>query len=344
MFDMRKSLLTAFSLLLVAGLYAQNTGIGTLNPQRTFHVGGGMRVDTLAGAGNGFISFNNVGDLIPFSQSGNVLHVLRGDGTWGSPGYQAANNTILISGNLIGGNYQAANNTLLLSGNQISGNYQAANSTLLFSGNQVSGNYQAANNTLLLSGNQISGNYQAGTGINITGNVISSTGNNLWVTDPNGIHNQSGNVGIGTNAEVPYTFLIQQPNYSGTGGGLLLRSADVWHTFFVMTNTTTGLNNSYSFSHGGSLNHEVGPRNFGIVNHNSAKFSLIINGASNNIGIGMNNITNAEAARSRLHVFSGDINIDEIGSGIILKSPNGQCWRITIDNGGNLLRTAITCP
>ncbi len=30
--------------------------------------------------------------------------------------------------------------------------------------------------------------------------------------------------------------------------------------------------------------------------------------------------------------------------GVILKSPNGQCWKITVDNTGNLIRTAITCP
>ena len=58
----------------------------------------------------------------------------------------------------------------------------------------------------------------------------------------------------------------------------------------------------------------------------------------------MNNVTNAEQPKSKLHVFNGDVNVDQIGSGIILKSPNGSCWRVTVDNAGNLVRTAITCP
>jgi hypothetical protein len=47
--------------------------------------------------------------------------------------------------------------------------------------------------------------------------------------------------------------------------------------------------------------------------------------------------------QSRLHVFNGDVNIDEIGSGIIMKSPNGKCWRVTIGNDGGLITTAIAC-
>jgi hypothetical protein len=47
---------------------------------------------------------------------------------------------------------------------------------------------------------------------------------------------------------------------------------------------------------------------------------------------------------SILTVSGGDVNVLDIGSGIIMKSPNGNCWRITIDNSGTLIRTAITCP
>jgi hypothetical protein len=40
----------------------------------------------------------------------------------------------------------------------------------------------------------------------------------------------------------------------------------------------------------------------------------------------------------------GDINIQDIGTGIIMTSPNGQCWRVTINNSGAFVSTAITCP
>ncbi len=47
---------------------------------------------------------------------------------------------------------------------------------------------------------------------------------------------------------------------------------------------------------------------------------------------------------STVTVSGGDVNITDINSGVILKSPNGQCWRVTVDNTGNLVRTSITCP
>jgi hypothetical protein len=50
------------------------------------------------------------------------------------------------------------------------------------------------------------------------------------------------------------------------------------------------------------------------------------------------------SANSNIEVKSGDVSFESIGKGIILKSPNGSCWRVTVDNTGNLVRTAITCP
>jgi hypothetical protein len=57
-----------------------------------------------------------------------------------------------------------------------------------------------------------------------------------------------------------------------------------------------------------------------------------------NLGVG------AIVPRSRLHVNGGDINVESIGSGVIIKSPDSSCWRVTVDNRGNLVTTSITCP
>ncbi len=206
-------------------------------------------------------------------------------------------------------------------------------------------NLIAGNNTVTTNGNVITGNYQAGAGINITGNVISSAANSLWIPDALGIHNQSGSVGIGTNSLASASLTILQQPSGGSTAALQLQSTDVWHTAMTIVNTSDGgSNNRYTFSVGGTSNGEVGYRNFGIINHNLLRFALVVGGSTNNIGIGMVNFAPTDVPRSRLHVFNGDVNIDQIGSGIIMKSPDGQCWRVTVSNTGSFVSTAIACP
>jgi len=41
---------------------------------------------------------------------------------------------------------------------------------------------------------------------------------------------------------------------------------------------------------------------------------------------------------------SGAIQIQTAGEGIILKSPNGTCYKLTVANDGSLTTTAIACP
>ncbi len=48
--------------------------------------------------------------------------------------------------------------------------------------------------------------------------------------------------------------------------------------------------------------------------------------------------------KSKLHVTSGDVYFDDIAQGVLLKSPNGQCWRFRPDNNGVLNGSLITCP
>lgn len=48
--------------------------------------------------------------------------------------------------------------------------------------------------------------------------------------------------------------------------------------------------------------------------------------------------------KARLEVANGDIFISDIDRGIIMKSPDGQCWRGTLNDEGNLRFVAIDCP
>lgn len=67
-------------------------------------------------------------------------------------------------------------------------------------------------------------------------------------------------------------------------------------------------------------------------------FTRLIIRESGNIGVG------TTTPASKLQVSDGDIYIDDINNGVIMKSPNGQCWRYTPDNTGQLVPQAITCP
>jgi hypothetical protein len=58
----------------------------------------------------------------------------------------------------------------------------------------------------------------------------------------------------------------------------------------------------------------------------------------NNIGIGVTD------PGTKLQVRDGDIFLDTIGAGVILKSPDGNCWKMTISNSGTIQSTQVVCP
>lgn len=59
---------------------------------------------------------------------------------------------------------------------------------------------------------------------------------------------------------------------------------------------------------------------------------------SGNFGIGTIN------PNSRLQVENGDVYISSVTSGIIMKSPNGSCWRMTVNDIGVPVFSSISCP
>ena len=57
-----------------------------------------------------------------------------------------------------------------------------------------------------------------------------------------------------------------------------------------------------------------------------------------NLGIG----TLEPAAK--IEVTGGDIYIEDVNKGVIMTSPDGQCWRMTVDNSGAMITTSVSCP
>lgn len=49
-------------------------------------------------------------------------------------------------------------------------------------------------------------------------------------------------------------------------------------------------------------------------------------------------------AKSNLHVADGDIFIEDMNAGIIMKASDGSCWRYQPDTNGVLNGTSVSCP
>lgn len=59
---------------------------------------------------------------------------------------------------------------------------------------------------------------------------------------------------------------------------------------------------------------------------------------TNNVGIGNNN------PKTKLQVSQGDVSLTTTGTGVIMKSPNGNCWKLTVSNTGVVTAVAVPCP
>lgn len=64
---------------------------------------------------------------------------------------------------------------------------------------------------------------------------------------------------------------------------------------------------------------------------------IVIN-QDGNLGIG------TKTPEAKIEIQDGDIYINNSSHGIILKSPDGNCWRVTIDNNGEFQKSQIDCP
>jgi hypothetical protein len=66
--------------------------------------------------------------------------------------------------------------------------------------------------------------------------------------------------------------------------------------------------------------------------------NITINMRSTSIGLGS---TDPKAA---IHITSGDVYLEDATKGVIMKSPDGGCWRMTVNNSGSPVFSRITCP
>ena len=182
-----------------------------------------------------------------------------------------------------------------------------------------------------------------------------------WHINGSDIYYNEGSVGIG----------LSNPNYKLEIKGLV-NSADYKRTFIRLFNNSVGQNSLvnmrlYAGENGAftSLSHmsetytaSPNQADFGQLWTNGAGIMLRASGGiirletslgvkteermridcTGHIGIG------TEEPQTKLQIAQGDLYISDIDRGIIMKSPDGNCWKGTLDNEGVLNFLQIVCP
>jgi hypothetical protein len=184
--------------------------------------------------------------------------------------------------------------------------------------------------TLSLGGTQLGANNNIGT-------LLHTTGGWQW----NRQLNIMGNMGVGFNS--PLHRLQVNGNISFTSRGQKLIFASTPTDSLIFLSRPIGTDGILINANDVYIRSIVTPVQLQTSNtvvvtdlNSIGKFTMDVQ--TNRMGIG------TVTPSSSLTVESGDVEIKDINSGVILRSPNGNCWRVTIDNSGNLLRTAISCP
>ena len=180
-----------------------------------------------------------------------------------------------------------------------------------------------------------------------------SSDSSLWKPKNDNIFYKSGNVGIGTenpssvfqvnrnNSEFRMSDTIgytQLKIYNKTDGiaGIILDASDgdgVGSDYYQIYQDNDLQLNIESMAFANDIVFRTKPGIF----HTPEKESMRLT-KEGDLGIG------TSEPHTKLEITDGDVYINDITKGIIMKSPDGQCWRVTVDNSGNLVSSSTTCP
>jgi hypothetical protein len=148
-------------------------------------------------------------------------------------------------------------------------------------------------------------------------NSSTIVGKNAGFTTVNGPNNAffGFNAGIGT-VNGGNVFVGSMAGQANTGG---------------TSNTGIGFNADV----GANLNFATAIGAGAVVTQSS---SVVLGTTNVNVGVGVT------APKTKLHVAGGNVYIAGSPNGIIMASPNGTCYKITVLDGGALTTSVVACP
>ena len=104
--------------------------------------------------------------------------------------------------------------------------------------------------------------------------------------------------------------------------------------YFGVGNTVN--NESYFYLHvyrGGVVTNRFGVNHYGHLMLQPSGEGNVVIGAPTTV-----------TPAAKLQVVGGDVYVSTIGRGVILRSPNGSCFRMVVSDAGALSTTAVGCP